>query len=206
MNDMTRSYQLKQRGERQERTRQKIITAAMELHQTKGLAATSINDIAVRAKVGRVTVYRHFPDEAALVGACSGQYFEIHPLPDLEPWRSVQDATARLRRGLHETYAYHRATEAMMTRILAEARDHPVVAPYHAHWRRAADVIVAAWPARGRRRVLLNAAFALALDFETWRTLVRVHGLDDDQAIGLMLRLTRDRPPHSGSSNPAMVD
>ncbi|MBC8241906.1 MAG: TetR/AcrR family transcriptional regulator [Alphaproteobacteria bacterium] len=198
MKFMARSYQLKQRGERQERTRQKIIKAAIDLHQAKGLAATSINDIAEQAKVGRVTVYRHFPDAAALVGACSGQYFQIHPLPDLEPWRSVQDPTARLRRGLRETYAYHRATEAMMIRIHAEAWSHPVMTPYHTHWQRAADVIAAAWPATGRRGALLNAAFTLALGFESWRTLVRVRGLNDDQAIKLMLRLTCDCPPNSG--------
>ena len=197
-NIMTRSYQLKRRAENQDRTRQKIIDAAIELHQTKGLAATKVSDIAVRAEVGKVTVYRHFPDEAALVGACSGQYFKRHPLPEPELWRSIQDATARLRRGLRETYAYHRETEAMMTRIHAEASDHPVMAPYHAHWQRAADVLAAAWPATGHRKVLLHAALALALSFDTWRTLVRVQSLTDDQAIALMLRLTCDCPPNLG--------
>lgn len=197
MNSMARSYQLRRRAERQNRTRQKIVEAAIELHQSKGLAATTMSDIAERANVGRVTVYRHFPDEAALVGACSGRYFERHPLPEPELWRSVQDATQRLRRGLRETYAYHRVTEAMMTRIHAEAHDHPVMAPYHAHWRHAADVLVAAWSVTGRQKALLRAAFVLALSFHTWQTLVRAHGLTDDQAVKLMLRLTCDCPSKS---------
>jgi AcrR family transcriptional regulator len=190
---MPRSYRLKRRAERQDQTRQKIIDAAIELHQAKGLMGTTMSDIAARAKVGRVTVYRHFPDEESLVGACSGQYFQRHPLPDLKPWSSIRDATARLRRGLRDTYAYHRATEAMMSRVLADARDLPVMEPYHAHWQRAVDVLAAAWPVTGHHKTLLRAALALALSFDTWRMLVRVQGLTDDQAIKLMLRLTCDR-------------
>ncbi len=192
MNIMKRSYRLKRRADSQGRTRQRIIEAAIELHQAQGLAATTVSDIAARAKVGRVTVYRHFPDEAALVGACSGQYFQRHPLPDPEDWRGIEDPAERLRRGLRDTYAYHRATEAMMIQVLAEARDLPIMDPYHAHWRRAADVLAAAWPTAVRRKTSLRAALALALGFDTWRLLVREQRLTDDQAIDLMMRLTRD--------------
>lgn len=188
---MARSYHLKRRAERQDETRQKIVDAAIELHQTKGLAATTISDIAGHANVGRVTVYRHFPDEESLVGACSGQYFERHPFPDPSPWRSIRDPIARLRRGLREIYAYHRETEPMMSRVIADARDLPIMAPYHAHWRHTADILAAAWRARGRSK-LLRAALGLALSFDTWRTLIREQNLTDDQAIELMLRLAGD--------------
>jgi AcrR family transcriptional regulator len=194
---MARSYRLRRRAERQNETRQKIVDAAIELHQTKGLAATSISDIADRAKVGRVTVYRHFPEEESLVAACSGKYFEHHPFPDLALWGVIQDPIARLRRGLQETYAYHRETEPMMSRVIADARDLPIMTPYHAHWRRAADVIVADWPVTGGRKALLRAAVGLALSFDTWRTLIRDQGLTDDQAIELMARLTADGSPTS---------
>jgi AcrR family transcriptional regulator len=191
---MARSYRLKRRAERQDETRQKIIDAAIKLHQTKGLVATTISDIADRANVGRVTVYRHFPDEESLVGACSGQYFERHPFPDLAPWRSIRDPIARLRRGLREIYAYHRETEPMMSRVIADARDLPIMAPYYAHWRHAVDILAAAWPTRGRSKSLC-AAIGLALSFDTWRTLIREQNLTDDQAIELMLRLTGDDRP-----------
>jgi AcrR family transcriptional regulator len=189
---MTRTYQLKQRAESQNRTRQKIVEAAIELHQAKGLAATSMREIAKRAEVGTVTVYRHFPDEAALVGACSGTYFERNPFPDPEDWCRITDPRERLRRGLRDTYAYHRSTEPMVAQVIDEARDQPVMAPYHAHWRRAADVLLAAWPPAARRDTKLKAAVALALSFDTWRLLVREQGLSDKQAIALMLRLTSD--------------
>jgi AcrR family transcriptional regulator len=193
---MVRSYQLNRRAKRQDQTRQRIVEAAVRLHQSKGIAATTVLDIAKLAKVGRVTVYRHFPDEAALVGACSSHYFERHPLPDPEPWRSIQDPYERFRHGLRETYAYHSATESMISRVLPEVRDDPVVAPYYAHWQRAGDVLAAAWPATGHHRKLLFAALMLALDFDTWRNLVHVQGLTEDEAIELMLRLMCDCAPN----------
>ena len=187
---MARTYRLKRRAERQDETRQRIVDAAIELHQTIGPAATTTTDIAERAGVGRVTVYRHFPDEATLARACSGHYFAQHPLPRPPEWRTIADPVERFRHGLGETYAYHRSTEAMLAHVLADARNHPVMAPYHAHWETATDVLLAPWRARGRRRTLLRAGIALAVSFDTWRLLVREQALHDAQAIELMLRLS----------------
>ena len=204
---MSRSYQLKRRAERQDQTRQRIIEAAIELHQTIGPAATTVSEIAERAEVGRVTVYRHFPDEPTLARACSGQYFERHPFPDPNRWRAVSDPVERLRTGLRETYAYHRTTQAMITHVLADARDHPVVAPYHAHWQHAAEVLTEPWRERGRRRKLLRAGIAVALSFDTWRMLTREQQLTDQQALELMLRLTCDcaRDSRERTNNAAHV-
>jgi AcrR family transcriptional regulator len=189
---MGRPYQLSRRAERQQETRRRIVEAAIELHQTLGPAATTVIDIADRAGVGRVTVYRHFPDEASLARACSDRYFERHPAPDPDRWAGIPDPGERLRTALTEVYAYHRATEAMISRVLADAREHEAVAPYHAHWRRAAEVLLRPSRARGRRRALLRAGIALALSFDTWRTLVREQRLTDEQAVEVALRLALD--------------
>jgi AcrR family transcriptional regulator len=185
----TRRYELKRRAEQQRQTRARIIEATIELHQTIGPAATTFTNIAERAGVGRVTVYRHFPDEPTLSRACSGLYFERNPPPDPSAWTHIADPTERLRTALGEAYAYHRATEAMMTRVLADARDHPVLEPYHARWQRAAELLAGAWRARGRRRALLEAGIALALSFDTWRTLVRERRLTHEQAVDVAARL-----------------
>ena len=191
---MARTYTLKRRGERQEETRQRIVDATIELHQTVGPTATTISAIAESAGVGRVTVYRHFPDELALARACSGQYLEQHPPPDPERWRAVADAREQLQTALAETYAYHRATQQMFSHVLADARDHPVMAPYHEHWRRAVDILLEPLPVRGRQRTRVRAALALALSFDTWRTLCQEHGLTDPQAAHLMLSLAHASP------------
>lgn len=186
---MTRRYELKRRAARQDETRRRIVDATIELHQAQGAAQTTIGQIAERAGVGRVTVYRHFPDEGTLFAACSGQYFSRHPFPDVERWRQIADPAGRLRQGLRESYAWHDTNRRMIEMALAEARDLPLMAPYHRFWDEAADTLAAAWRLRGRRRVRLRAAIALALSFETHRTLTRGQGLTNGQAVELMVRL-----------------
>src|SRR5579862_1521681 len=153
-----RSYTLKQRAERQDETRERIVDATIELHQTIGPTATTISQIAERAGVGRVTVYRHFPDELTLARACSGKYLQHNQPPNPEGWRAVADPEHQLRLALRETYAYHRATSQMFSHVLADARDHPVMIPYHEHWRWAAGVLLEPWPVRGRQRIRARAA------------------------------------------------
>jgi len=190
---MTRSYELKRRAESKDETRERIVDAAIELHQTIGPAATTVTDIARRARVGRVTVYRHFPDEGTLARACSGKYFEQHPFPDLAAWEAINDPVERASFALADSYAYHRANEAMFAHVLADAREHPVMAPYHRYWADAADVLMTGRRARGRCRTILRAAIAVALSFDTWRTLSREQQLTDAQAVELMLRLIDGR-------------
>jgi AcrR family transcriptional regulator len=190
MIEVAREYQLKRRAEHQEATRRKIVEAAVELHQEIGPAAATISQIADHAGVGRVTVYRHFPDEAALFEACSNHYFSRHPFPDPEPWRTIVDVRERIRAGLRDTYAYHRETEQMSAHVLADVGDEPVMAPYHEHWDGMVDILAAGWGLRGRRRLMLRAGISLALRFETWRTLVRDRALDDEEAVAVAMRLT----------------
>lgn len=186
---MSRRYELKARAERQDQTRRRIVGAAIELHESVGPARTTVTAIAERAGVGRLSVYRHFPDEASLLAACSGAWFEQHPPPDPARWRAIPDPRERLRAALRETYAYHRATEAMISRALADVGDQPSMAPYHHHWREAADTVAAVWKAGGKQRRRVRAAIGHALSFTTWRSLTTEQGLDDAEAVELMLRL-----------------
>ena len=189
---MGRAYTLKRRAEHQDRTRQKIVDATIELHQSIGAAQTTISEIAKRAGVGRVTVYRHFPDEESLFHACSGHYFSQHPFPDIARWQEIPDPVERLKTGLRESYAWHEENAQMIGMALAEARDLPIMAPYHGYWAAAAETLTAAWRTRGQRRKNKNAATALALSFDTHRTLTREQQLTIDQAIALMTQLVEN--------------
>lgn len=192
MTGTTRPYQLKRRAQHQEETRQRIVDATIELHKTIGAARTTISEIAQRAGVGRVTVYRHFPNEEALFAACSGHYFSQHPFPDRERWKEITGPADRLRQALRESYRWHDANRPMIAMALAEARDLPIMAPYHAFWDTAADLLTAAWRLRGARRAARKAAVALALSFETHRLLTREQRLSNNQAIELMIRLVEN--------------
>ncbi len=188
---MARKYQLKQRAQRQEETRQRIIEAAVELHTTIGLAQTTISAIAERAGVERLTFYRHFPTEHELFVACSSHYLVTHPLPDPTPWGLIADPLTRLRRALAEVYAYYRGTEQRWVNIPRAGQLPPEVrqftAPYTERWKEMRAVLAAAWEVSARKPRLLEAALGHALDFQTWHSLVRQQGLDDEQAIDLMV-------------------
>jgi AcrR family transcriptional regulator len=194
---VSRPYEMKRRAERQDETRRRIVEATIALHETLGPAATTVTQIAERAGVGRVTVYRHFPEPLDLDRACSGLYFERNPAPDPAGWRVHADPLERVRTALAETYAYHARTEQMISHALADGRDHAVMAPYHAHWRSAAEVLLEPWPAQP---ATLAAALALSLSFETWRTLVRERRLPQEQAVLLMERFVARaaEPTNSG--------
>ncbi len=191
---MSRQYEQKKRAESRERTRRRIVEAAVELHESVGPAMTTVTEIAERAGVGRLTVYRHFPDDPALILACSGLYWERNPFPDPEPWLSVADPRERLKLALEAGYAYHRSTEAMMSRAMADIQDGLVWKPYIEYWSGAADVVASGSGLRGRKYCLYRAGIGHALAFTTWRSLVRDQGLSDEQAVEVMLRLCQACP------------
>src|SRR3954451_23446350 len=83
MSDEPRAYRMSRRAESQEQTRLRITESAVALHGTIGPSRTSISAVAEHAGVRRSTVYRHFPDEAALFDACSAHWAAANPPPDL---------------------------------------------------------------------------------------------------------------------------
>src|ERR1700704_6593204 len=102
---------MKRRAESEEATRLRITESAVELHGTLGPARTSISAVAERAGVRRSTVYRHFPDEAALFGACSAHWTAANPPPDIASWKGIADPAERFERALEEMYGYYRSEE-----------------------------------------------------------------------------------------------
>src|SRR5258708_26025908 len=110
---MARKYELKERAESLNATRERIVEATVELHDSLGPARTTISAIAERAGVQRLTVYRHFPDERSLFEACSGHWAAHNPPPDPSTWSALDDPEERLRIALVEIYAFYRATQGM---------------------------------------------------------------------------------------------
>jgi AcrR family transcriptional regulator len=186
---MARTYTLKQRAARRDEMRRRIIDAAVVLKQTRDPNDISMADVAEQAGVGRVTVYRHFPDMDALQRACGQRYFSLNPPPDPSRWAAIINPQERLRAGLAEAHAYHRQTERMMTRLRVDADDAGVRDPYRRLWRAGGGVLAAPFGLKGEAALRLRASVDLGLSFETWRTLVREEGLDDDQVLDLVMRL-----------------
>ncbi len=51
----------------EDQTSEKILLSTLALFSERGIAKTSLNEVAYRAGVTRVTVYRHFEDKKGLV-------------------------------------------------------------------------------------------------------------------------------------------
>ena len=183
---MARRYELKARAVAFEATRQRIVDATLALHEEVGPARTAITEVSRRAGVGRVTVYNHFPDEAALLSATSATWLAAHPPPDPRGGRRCQDPAKRLREALDELYPYYRANEAMLAHLTRDVEVVPALAEAFGRGgrgrARAGDARGAARPPperkRGARRRLV-AAIGLALSFATWQRSTREKGLGD---------------------------
>ena len=193
MADQKRPYRKKQRAELEAQTRRRITESTVELHRTLGPARTSISAVAERAGVRRSTVYRHFPDEAALFAACSAHWTALNPPPDLTGWAAIEDPDERLRSGLAQLYAYYRGTERMMENLLRDEATMPIIKRLFVVFRdylsAAHETLMPGRPTQGRAEQRARAAIGHALAFATWRSLTREQGLDDPQAVDLMCRL-----------------
>ena len=183
-------YELNQRAQAMADTRRRITRATVELHQTLGPARTSVSEIARRAGVDRVTVYRHFPDDAALFAACSTDFRARNPLPDIARWSKLADPRQRLRRGLGDLYGYYERTEPMLANVIRDAEHMPALraagAPRRQWLAQAEEQLARDWQGNARQ---IRHAIAIALDFHTWQILVRQRGLSRSQVIRLMLAM-----------------
>lgn len=190
MSDKKRKYEKKSRAEAEAQTRLRITESAVELHGTLGPAQTTMSAVAEHAGVRRSTLYRHFPDERALFGACSAHWAEANPPPDISRWAGVDDPGERLEAALAELYAYYRRTEEMFDKLLRDAPTVPVVdelmGGFHAFLEEAAKVLMRGRGLRGNAAKRTRAAIGHALAFRTWQDLTCAQGLDDDQAAELM--------------------
>jgi AcrR family transcriptional regulator len=191
----SRTYELKQRAERQQETRRRIVEAAIELHTTLGPARTTVKAIAERAGVTRPTVYAHFPDDRSLFLACSGLVRETVPPPDPTAWRSAADPGDRLETALRDLYGYYERLESLLENVQRDAAVMPLVAEMNAYRVRyleeVRDLLLEGWPTRDGTRARLRRAIGHALEFRTWQSLVRRQGCPTDEAVRLMVAFVR---------------
>ncbi len=193
MTDKTRSYRMQRRAETQQQTRLRITESAVTLHGTLGPSRTSISAVAAHAGVRRSTVYRHFPDEAALFDACSAHWATANPPPDLSSWSAIGSPDARLRVALTELYAFYRQTESMLDNLFRDEATVPLIqerfAAFRAYLEAARDTLMAGRSLRGAPRRRTRAAVGHATAFSTWKSLVRAEGLTDTAATELICAL-----------------
>ena len=151
-----------------------------------------------RAGVRRSTVYRHFPDEAALFDACSAHWAAANPPPDLDVWSKIDDPDERLRMALGQLCAFYRQTEPMLDNLF---RDEPTMAliqerftAFRGYLGAARETLMAGRKLRGAARRRTQAAVGHAIAFSTWKSFVREQGLGDDETAALLFALVTVSP------------
>jgi AcrR family transcriptional regulator len=186
-----RKYELKARAESREQTRQRIAKAAAELHGEVGPVATTVAEIARRAGVSRLTVYKHFPDDASLYPACAAHHIAENPLPDFQSALASEDPVDRVRSLLEVVYAgWYRSWGRMLRNLQRDRRADPVLDEYmgansDAALAGFADALAAGFDLSGEQAARLRSLIRVALDFWTWDRLIG-EGMDDESAAALM--------------------
>ena len=186
-----RPYRKRRRAEEERRTRERIAAAAAALHASVGPANTTVKAVAERAGVQRATVYRHFPTDEALFEACTAHFYSRHPLPDPDAWMAIGRPDDRLRGALGELYGWYGETEDMLSNVTRDAARTPAGPRqrFLAYFERVRATLMAGRRERGRARQRVSAGIGHAAGFATWKSLVREQGLDQDDAVALMVSM-----------------
>jgi AcrR family transcriptional regulator len=186
-----RKYELKARAESQERTRQRIAKAAAELHEEVGPVETTVAEIARRAGVSRLTVYKHFPDNAALYPACAAHHMAEHPPPDFGPALAEEDPVDRVRSLLAIVYGdWYPSWQRMLRNLQRDRRIDKALDEYMSNNLDQAlaglvDAVAAGFAPGPDEEPRLRSLVAVALDFWTWDRL-ESNGLADREKAELM--------------------
>jgi len=190
-----RPYRLGRRAETSEETRQRLVEATFQLHAERGIAETSMKDIAERAGVSVGTVYHHFPSYGDAIVACGAYTTEHVPAPGSAVFAGAatrEERIARLARALFDYYGRVPALESVRRdRELSPALD-----------------AFAREEARNRRRLVAEAvgpdgpaALAAALlDLDAYRALRRegFSAADAADRVATLLNLASAGTPARG--------
>lgn len=199
---MARTYTMNKRAKKQEETRQRIVEAAVALHEDPGPARTTISAIAERAGVERLTVYRHFATEEEIFDACSAHFESMHPMPDARAWENLADPRESLTRGLEEIYRYYESAEPMLSSTFRDAELVPAmngaVERYTQHFEGVFTSLCSRWQASSDEEAQrIAAAIRLVMAFETWRVLARESDLVAEEAVALSVKMVEAASGHA---------
>ena len=183
-------------------TREKLVDSAEAYYRETGISPANISLIAKRAAVQRLTLYRHFPNDDALLRAVLERWRARYSWP-MNSWSVVADPRQRTRVTLDAIYRYYADAEPVLS-LLSSARDRNAAV---GSWLKSFDRQVSAtrdqltdgWGVAGRPHQWLAALISHALEASTWRSLVRQGGLASSDAARLMARSVADiaRDPYA---------
>jgi AcrR family transcriptional regulator len=179
-----RKYDSSRRAEAVQETRDRILQATFDLHNEKGVRATSMQDIAERADVALRTVYNHFPTVDDLVQGCGAKVNQVLSPPTGRIFEGLTGFEARVRRLVDELFAMYERGQLQIGVARCEQHDVPVLGAFVAESKAAHEALVreALRPSRPGARTV-REVIALT-DFYVWKA-CRQHGLTTRQAADM---------------------
>ncbi len=108
-----------------------ILKSALRLVAKRGFRAVSVNEIAAEAGVGKMTLYRHWPNKAAVV---MDALLEL--IGEETAFPEADSALESLRRQLHVQAAFFRGSRGNLIRsLVSEAQSDPkLAAAFRERW------------------------------------------------------------------------
>jgi len=165
---------MQRRSAAEAETRERIVRATVALHARHGAIGTSYAMVAKRAQVAPQTVYNHFPELGALLGACTGHVLDRAPAIGEQTFRAGRSAAVRLRLLAQAVYEHHDFLAPWMRVGWHEAALIPELRAALAQ--RDVDlrqlIAAAVGPEGEATAAFVDAAFVL-LDYPAWQQLTR---------------------------------
>lgn len=181
-----RRYRLGKRAEAAAGTRQRIVEAALSLHDAQGITGTSVRDIAGQAGVAPATVLQHFPHMDELIGACGELSDQLAPMPTEAILIGAKTPTERIRRMALALFEWWEQLGDGFDHLRIDRRLlHQVDAWFANVARRHRDLAKAAFAGADASRVDLLVALTTV---DAWRAL-RDAGSDPKRAAGRVSQL-----------------
>jgi AcrR family transcriptional regulator len=164
-----RKYTLGKRIESVEETRRRIVDATFDLHNEKGVVATSMQDVAERADVALRTVYNHYPTIDDLVAGCTRKVIALLSPPTPAIFNGLSTLEERMLRLVRELFAMYERGSLQIGVARREQAEVAGLADFVANERAMRQALVgeALRPFDVRRRVVREVV-ALT-DFYVWK-------------------------------------
>lgn len=170
-NKNRRAYRLGRRAAAADETRRLIVEATSALHAERGIADTSMKDIAERAGVSIGSVYHHFPTYPDAIAACGAYTAEQVPMPTEAIFEGTATRHERVARLAAALFDYYERVPA----LASVRRDRHVAETLEQFVEQEAGnrLTLAARAVGGRKRDRQSALVAALVDLDVYRALRR---------------------------------
>ena len=173
-------------------TRGTIVEAAKALHAEHGVVGTSWHDIAERAGVSPVTVYRHFRSLAELIPACAQSFVDsVAPISEdeaREAFAALGSAKERLERLIRDDCACYQRGRDWFHAAMREAELVPELGAVVVAQQATLQTLIRAALEGHDPSEELIAALEAVIDFPLWRSLVQA-GVPEDVVPPVILTI-----------------